>query len=135
MAVYFSGTPNTSAAKTALHINSLVKEINGSIKKTYPTTAFVLRQSVGIDESNLFVAKTGIRDYNDLVWVGPAANYAAKLCALGDATFPSYITESVFLKLRDEAKYGGQPRKLMWEKCTWNERGIVVYRSSWSWSF
>ena len=33
---------------------------------------------LGIDTSKLFVARTGIRKSNDLVWVGRAANYAAK---------------------------------------------------------
>lgn len=135
MSVFFGDTQNTSAAKTALQIHSLVIQINASIKKAYPTTAFTLRQCIGIDASSLFVAKTGIRDYNDLVWVGRAANYAAKLCALGDATFPTYITEDVFSKLNESAKYGGQPRKLMWEKLMWNDRGIVIYRSNWHWDF
>ena len=39
------------------------------------------KQSVGIDTSELFVARTGIRRANDLVWVGRAANHAAKLSA------------------------------------------------------
>jgi len=34
---------------------------------------------VGIDTSALFVARIGVRNDNDLVWVGRAANYAAKL--------------------------------------------------------
>ena len=135
MAVFIGDYKNTSAAKTALQINAYVIQLNAAIKQSYPTTAYVLKQSVGIDTSDLLVARTGIRNSNDLVWVGRAANYAAKLSALGDTDFPTHITESVFNKLSDEVKYGGQPRKLMWEKRTWTERGLTVYRSAWSWSF
>lgn len=134
MAVYIGDYKNTSAAKTALQINAYVIELNALIKRAYPTTSYILKQSVGIDSSELLIARTGIRNSNDLVWVGRAANYAAKLSALGDTAFPTHITEPVFNKLHDEGKYGGQPRTLMWEKRTWTERGITVYRSAWSWT-
>jgi hypothetical protein len=53
----------------------------------------------------------------------------------GDATYPTHITEDVFTKLAEEAKYGGDSRKLMWEKVIWNKTGAVIYRSSWTWKF
>jgi class 3 adenylate cyclase len=133
MAVFIGNYKNTSAAKTALQINAFVIELNQTVKAVYPNTSYVLCQSVGVDTSNLFVARTGIRTYNDLVWVGRAANYAAKLCALGDGTYPSHITEEVFSKLSDEAKFGGKARESMWEKRIWNTSGKVIYRSNWSW--
>ena len=56
-----------------------------------------MRQSVGVDTSELLVAKTGIRTVNDLVWVGRAANYAAKLSSrLAPAT---QITSDVYDQL------------------------------------
>lgn len=135
MAVFMGEYKNTSAVKTALQINYIVREVNSAIQSAYPNTAFTLQQAIGIDASDLFVARTGIRTSNDLVWVGRAANYAAKLCSLGEGSFPTYITEDVFTKLNDEGKYGGNPRQSMWEKRTWTERGLVVYRSSWWWPF
>jgi class 3 adenylate cyclase len=133
MAVFIGNYKNTSAAKSALHINAFVAELNQTLRSVYPNTSYVLRQSVGIDTSSLFIAKTGIRNSNDLVWVGRAANYAAKLCSLGDASYPSHITEDVFSKLADEAKVGGQARESMWEKRMWNATGKVIYRSNWTW--
>lgn len=135
MAVFIGNRKNTSAAKTALKINFIVKEINSLIKSSYKDTAFQLNQTVGIDTSKLFIARTGIRNANDLVWVGRAANNAAKLCTLGDASYPTHITESVYSALAEEAKFGGNPRRTMWEKRMWTERGIVVYRSNWWWPF
>ena len=135
MAVFIGDYKNTSAAKAALQIHAHVRALNAAIKQAYPTTSYMLRHTVGIDTSELLDAKTGIWKFNDLVWVGRAANLAAKLCALGDSTYPSFITETVFSKLRDGAKYGGNPRQPMWEKRIWTERGMVVYRSSWYWDF
>jgi class 3 adenylate cyclase len=133
MAVFLGDHKNTSAVKAALQINYLVSKTNEMLRAAYPTTSYTLRQTVGIDTSDLFVARTGIRNSNDLVWVGRAANYAAKLSALGEPGYPTYVTDDVFTKLNNEAKYGGQEKKPMWEKRIWTERQMTVHRSSWSW--
>ncbi len=134
MAVFIGGLKNSSAAKTALMINYVVKEvINKLIKEQYPKTEFQIQQAVGIDTSKLFIARTGIRGSNDLVWVGRAANYAAKLCSLREGSYASYITEDVFNVLHETSKNGGNPKRCMWEKVVWSSQGINVYRSSWHW--
>lgn len=134
MAVFTGDSKNSSATKTALMINYVVTEvINKAIKAKYSDTTFQIRQSVGIDTSKLFVARTGIRGSNDLVWVGRAANYAAKLCSLRYSNYASYITEDVFKMLNDETKNGGNPKRCMWEKIAWTDQGIDAYRSNWHW--
>jgi len=134
MGVFIGDHKNSSAAKCALQINYFVsQEINPRMKEKYPNTAFELKQTVGIDTSNLFVARTGVRGANDLVWVGRAANYAAKLCGLRNGTYSSFITSEVFNRLSDASKYGGDPPQNMWTKFTWEEFGIVAYKSSWHW--
>jgi class 3 adenylate cyclase len=109
------------------------KVINPAIKAQYPDTSFEVRQAVGIDTSPLLVAKTGIRGANDLVWIGRAANYAAKLCSVREGQYVSFITEDVFKLLNEGSKYGGDPRQLMWDKLMWSEMGITIYGSSWWW--
>lgn len=133
MAVFLGDYKNTTAVKAALQINYVVVKTNELLHAAYPTAVYALRHTVGIDTSELFVAKTGIRAANDLVWVGRAANYAAKLSALGEKGYPTYITEDVFSKLHDEAKFGGKDKKPMWEKRVWTERNMTIYRSSWWW--
>jgi class 3 adenylate cyclase len=135
MGVYIGDYKNSWAAKTALQIAFIVKEINAAVKKEYPNTAYQLRQAIGIDSTDLFVARTGIRNSNDLVWVGRSANYAAKLCGLVDSSYTTFITEAVFDVLSDETKYGGNPRRVMWEKSYWQEHSIIIYKSFWSWRF
>lgn len=130
MAVFLGKSKNTSAASCALKINHAVVEIiNPAIKAEYPKTQYTLKHSVGVDTSDLFVARTGIRGSNDLVWVGRAANYAAKLCSLRVGNYASYVTANVFNMMNESAKSSsGKP---MWEAMKWAEKGITVYRSSW----
>ena len=136
MAVFIGTRKNSSATKAALKINYAVKRlINPAIKAQYPNTAFQLKQAVGIDSSALFVARTGIRGANDLVWVGRAANYAAKLCALDDEDNSTFITEAVYSRLSDTTKIGGSPPKSMWVEAIWPETGMNIYKSTWWWEF
>lgn len=135
MAVFIGERRNSRAAITALKLNDAVRNvINPALHKQYPDRpAFNVEQAVGIDSSQLMVARTGIRKYNDLVWVGRAANYAAKLCGLRNDGYASYITADVFKQLATDAKLSSDGRE-MWEARTWTAYGIRIYRSNWSWS-
>ena len=132
MAVYIGDTKNTSAAKTALKINHAVQKIiNPAIKDQYPNCKYSIKHIVGIDTSELFIARTGIRGANDLVWVGRAANHAAKLSSRDGN--PSQITDEVYKKLHRSAKIGSNGRN-MWTRSKAVEIGNrVVYTSNWRW--
>ena len=134
MGVYLGEYKNTSAAKTALQLNHVVQEIiNPKLKQKYPDKNYTLLHAVGVDTSRLFVARTGIRGSNDLVWVGTDANAAAKLCSLREAGYSSYITPAVFDVMADSVKYGGDQKQPMWESRTWEKHGLKLYRSDWRW--
>lgn len=134
MAVFIGDSKNSNAGKTALQINYVTNKIvNEKMKVQYPNVTYQVRQAVGIDTSKVLIARTGIRGSNDLVWVGRAANYAAKLCNLRENGFSSFITEDVYSRLSEETKFGGNPKQNMWQKAIWNEKGIVIYKSSWYW--
>lgn len=133
MGVFIGTVKNTPAATAALKINYAVRKIiNPAVKAQYPTSTYEVKHAVGIDMSDVLVARTGIRGSNDLVWVGRAANYAAKLCSLRDGNYSSWITSDVFKQLNSSAKYG-KDQQLMWEERTWTARDLNVYRSSWWW--
>ena len=132
MAVYLGDSKNTNAAKTGLKLNWVCKKIiQPAINKHY-TTDFVLKHTVGIDTSALFVARTGVRGDNDLVWVGRAANWAAKLTDLSDA-YPTWITKAVYDSMSKEVKIGSDGRN-MWEERSWTPMDkATIYRSNWTW--
>src|SRR4051794_19768950 len=74
-----------------------------------------LAHCTGVDTSDILAVRAGIRDNNDLVWVGRAPNIAAKLCALREPNYSSYISGEVYDKLGNEAK--------LWEgRNMWEER-------------
>jgi class 3 adenylate cyclase len=142
MGVFVDGYQSSNAARAALRINYATHSIiNPAIKKNYANYTqdarlcqYQLKQVVGIDTSPIRVAKTGVRGDNDLVWIGRAANYAAKLTEL-NLEPPTWITKDVFDHLKDEVKFGGSEKKLMWKKWVWNQMNKVeIYSSTWSWS-
>jgi class 3 adenylate cyclase len=130
MAVFIGGLKNTSAVRCALKIKAAVTEIiNPAIKVQY-NSDFQLQQVVGIDTSELLVARTGIRGSNDLVWVGPAANHAAKMSSLSEQPYSTFISSAVYDKMMDAVRMSSSGQK-MWEARSW--RGKTIYRSSWYW--
>jgi class 3 adenylate cyclase len=134
MAVYIGETPNTDAVGSALGINYVVtKMINPMVREKYNLPNFQLRHAVGVDHSPLFIARTGVRGSNDLVWVGRAANYAAKMSGFREGDFATWITPAVHDDMRESVRYtkGTKDSPSMWEKRTWKARAIEIYGSAW----
>ena len=132
MAVYLGNNKNTAAARTGLKLNWAVKNtINPKIKSQYPNVSYEIKQTVGIDTSPLTVARTGVRGANDLVFVGRAANHAAKLTSL-PPTHATRVSKDVYDMLHDSLKRtNGQE---MWELVTWTAMDKApIYRSTWWW--
>jgi class 3 adenylate cyclase len=129
MAVFIGDSKNTSAVRCGMKIKAAALDIiNPAIKNQYDSD-FQLKQVVGIETSELLVARTGIRGANDLVWVGPAANYAAKLSSLSEKPYATYISAAIYNNMNDSVKFTNGTD--MWERRSW--RGKTVYRSSWYW--
>jgi class 3 adenylate cyclase len=130
MAVYIGDSKNTSAVRSALKINYARQEIvSPSLRRYYPASNYSPNHVVGVDTSKLFVAKTGIRGSNDLVWVGHAANHAAKLTTLSHL-YPTYITAEVYRSMHSSVKFTNG--EAMWTAFDWNNQPI--YGSAWYWS-
>ena len=120
MAIYTGKDKETRAVRTALKINYAVNQIiNPAIKERGANPRYLVKQVVGIDTSRLFVAKIGIRGATDIVWVGRAANYAAKLSGRNGA--PTQITAAVFNGLDSSLKVKGKGS--MWSEATAPEIG------------
>lgn len=135
MAVFIGDSKNTTAAKTALQLSWAVSKIvNPALKAQYGDGAYQMSHVIGIDTSRLLAARIGVRNDNDIVWVGRAANYAAKLTAISTG-HKVYVTDDVFTKLYKTSKYGGNPKQLMWEAAQWTQMSnMTVHRSNWTWS-
>jgi len=134
MGIWVGNRQTTPAAIAGLKINYVVQNvINPALQRQYPDNTRAVKQVVGIDTSSLRATRTGVRGDNDLVWVGRAANYAAKLTTLNLAE-RTWLTADAFDRLRDEAKYGGTPPQLMWKNYTWTaQNNAPIYGSTWTW--
>jgi class 3 adenylate cyclase len=132
MAIFIGDNKHDCAARAALSLRwAVINIIQPIMKETY-TTDFVISHTVGIDVSDLRAVRTGVRGDNDLVWVGRAANYAAKLTTLS-SDYPTRITKAVYDGLSSSLKTSKS--KSIWEARTWtNMNGMSIYRSNWNWS-
>jgi class 3 adenylate cyclase len=135
MGIFIGKTQATPAAKAGLKINYAVQKIiNPALATQYPNKSFTVSQVVGIDTSPIRAARTGVRGDNDLVWVGRAANYAAKLTEL-KLNERTWMTKSAFDRLAEDAKLGGQNKQPMWKPYNWTQmNNQSIYGSTWWWS-
>src|SRR5579884_487044 len=140
MGVFFGDGKNTSAGEAALKINYFFSEILvPAFTNFYMTRTLSLSQAVGVDTSKVMAVRSGIRNNNDLVWIGRAPNVAAKLSALREG-YSSYISEDVYEVMHHNSKISSLPDTPgldMWEPKTWEkgkEYGVeTVYTSNWWW--
>jgi class 3 adenylate cyclase len=117
MAVFKGEAMCTNAVRAALKIKGAVGTIiQPALKAEYPQTNYVLKHVIGIDTSKLLASRIGVRNDNDLVWVGRAANYAAKLTTLSDE-FAIWITGSVYDSIQDAVKFANNTN--MWKEHSW----------------
>lgn len=136
MGVFVGDNKNTSAVKCALKINWMfLKVLKPQFDEKYEALGngtYKLAQCTGVDTSEVLVVRSGIRNNNDLIWVGRAPNAAAKLSAIRDTPYHSFITDDVYKVLAAEAKT--TDGKGMWEERKWTNGTVEkVYRSHWTW--
>jgi len=131
MALFIGENKCTNAVTAALLINDAVLNvINPALQARY-SSQFVVRHVVGVDMSPIRAARTGVRGDNDLVWVGRAANYAAKLTTLPSDT-PTWITAAVYNRMHDSLKT--QNGQAVWQLRSWTPmNNHPIYCSSWYW--
>ena len=73
MGVFIGDSRNTAAARTALKINyAVLTIINPAIRDQYPSSGYAIRHHVGVDTSQLYVARTGVRGAKRLGLGGPS---------------------------------------------------------------
>lgn len=133
MGVFIGESKNTSAVRCALKIHWAVKYvIQPAIKSQYNMSTYVMRHVTGIDASKILACKGGIRNSNDIVWIGKAANHAAKLTSL-PSDYPTWITDEVYDHMNDSTKFANGTN--MWERKRWDKQNDrIVYRSNYWWT-
>lgn len=133
MGIFIGEGKSDRAARCGLKLNYAVKKIiQPAIQAQYTKSDFKLAHVVGVDLSQLRAARTGVRGDNDLVWVGRAANYAAKMTTL-PSDYPTWITKAVYDELTDGLRMF--ENNAIWEARSWTRMNkMSIYRSNWQWT-
>lgn len=125
MGVFMGGQMRNDATRAAFRISGIVQDVLQPELEGIYKNGYKVRHKVGIDRSPLFVANTGIRGNNDFVWVGNAANNAAKMAALAQG-YTTYITHEVFAVLAEKHLTHGDGTKA-WTDLGSADLGFRIY--------
>ena len=132
MGVFIGDAKNTSAASAALRIHWAVRDIvQPKLEGIYGAGIYTLDHTVGVDTSSIMAARIGVRRDNDIVWIGRAANHAAKLTE--QRGYASFITGEVYDQLHADAKLSDEGWD-MWTALQWPEHKRRIYGSNWKWT-
>ncbi|MDQ1061672.1 class 3 adenylate cyclase [Stenotrophomonas sp. SORGH_AS 282] len=131
LGVYLGASKEEHAVNTAFRLTrAMATIVNPTFERIYRTAHEPLKFTVGIDTGEVMVCKAGVRGDSDLIWVGTAANYAAKLNSFAglDHDYPvrasRAVVESLPVGLRTQMDGGAA-----WHG-PYNDTGIVHYRSA-----
>lgn len=140
MAVFIGDDKNSNAVAAALEISHAVnKLILPEIQTFYNKSHnyFNIDHCTGIDTSEIFIVRGGVKIDNDLVWIGRAANVASKLSEVRNGNY-TIISDAVYDSLGYNRKYlndidDNYISKYIWSEKDWNEiPGIrKIYCSHW----
>jgi len=74
--------------------------------------------------------RSGIRNNNDLIWIGSAASFSAKLSDVREAGYNTFISKRIHNALADDAKY--KDGENMWISSTFEFAGKTetVYKTN-----
>ena len=135
MAVFTGEMKNTRAVRSAMKIHHAVVDVVQPLIRARSDSQndFVLKHKIGIDTSQLHAARIGVRGDNDIVWIGRAANHAAKLTAV--PVDPSiWITKAVYDAIHNDVKFHNGVD--MWQKRAWSQmNNAEVYCTTYKYTF
>lgn len=132
MAVYIGDNRFEKSVRTGWAIAHAVKNLVVPAFQSKPLGGYSIAHGVGIDAGKILVARSGFRNADDIIWLGSAANLAAKMSAFRDGAFTTWVSETVY-KGMPANFYRSQQGSELWQSRKWNHLGKSVYTSSLAW--
>lgn len=135
MGVFIGDAKNSNAAICGREIHWTVRNIISPKARSkfdsVKNNDIEIRNCSGIDTGEVRAVRSGIRDNNDLIWIGKAASFSAKLSDMRDTGYHTYISSRVYNKLNAEAKLGHEGEDA-WSSTTFSFAGKneTVYKSN-----
>jgi adenylate cyclase len=122
MGIFIGDSKNTDAVNCARKIDWVVTNIiNPKVKANFEsirTNNITIKHCIGVDVSEARAVRAGIRSNNDLIWIGDAPSFAAKLSDIRDYPYEVYISSNCYNKMLNSAKTG--------DNAVWSETEITV---------
>lgn len=133
MAVFIGNSPNSDAADCAREIfwaTENVIQVKARQKfNSVKNNDLKIRQACGIDTGESRAVRAGIRANADLIWIGKAPSFAAKLSDLREFPYCTFISSRVHAALRPQAKAPGGLQIWQARTATIGNVKETVYRS------
>lgn len=137
MGVFIGDSKRSNAVRSALKIKwateNLIQPKATGMFKSVKNNDVKIRQACGIDVGVTRAVRAGIRNNNDLIWIGRPPSFAAKLSDIREHPYSTFISKAVYDSLADDAKLSKGVN--MWESRTVQFAGAneTIYRSSYWW--
>lgn len=137
MGVFIGDAKRSSATKAALQIQwatrHLIQPEATARFNSVKNNDVKIRQACGIDVGTSRAVRAGIRNNNDLIWIGRPPSFAAKLSDLREYPYCTFISAATYNRLNKASKYSkGED---MWEQrsLTYAGKKETIYRSNYWW--
>lgn len=135
MGVFIGNSKNSNAAICGREIHWTVRKIiDPKAREKFDSiknNGIEIRNCSGIDTGEVRAVRSGIRDNNDLIWIGKAASFSAKLSDVRDTGYHTYISSRVYNMLSDQAKKDDDGKDA-WSSTTFSFAGTseTVYKTN-----
>lgn len=135
MGVFVGDGKNSAAAtcgrETHWAVRKIIQPSATAQFNSIKNAGFEIRACSGIDVGEVRAVRSGIRDNNDLIWIGKAASFSAKLSDVRDTGYQTYISSRVHAMLNKAAKFDADG-KSMWTAASFDFAGEAetVFKSS-----
>lgn len=135
MGVFIGDSKNSNASICGREIHwSVRKIIQPAAAKRFTSISdngIEIRNCSGIDVGEVRAVRSGVRDSNDLIWIGKAASFSAKLSDVRDGGYCTYVSSRTYNKLSNEAKFDDDGKN-MWQaqSFVFSDETETVYRSN-----
>jgi class 3 adenylate cyclase len=108
MGVFMGDSPSNDAVKCAREIDYVVYHaLNPKVRAKFDSIKnndINIRHCIGIDHGDVRAVRGGIRDNNDLIWIGKPPSFAAKLSDVRDHPREVFISSRVYSRLNEDQK-------------------------------
>jgi adenylate cyclase len=135
MGIFFGESMCSDAADCAREIDWVTHQlIDRKARSQFASirnNGLSVQQACGVDVGLVRAVRAGIRNNNDLIWVGRAPSLAAKLSDLRESPYSTFISDAVYRRLRASSRQpAGQD---IWEARTFEFAGeqVDLWRTQW----